>query len=350
MRLSLFSLVVLGGLFFSSAQEKSPNIILMIGDGTGLAQITAGMYANGNTTHLESFSVIGLAKTHSSNALVTDSAASGTAMACGVKTLNGVIGIGMDNAHKASILELSKKKGYGTGLIATSSIVHATPASFYAKVGSRKQYEDIALQLSYSDVDFFIGGGKKHFTQRKDGRDLLEEMDGWEFTKNLKAFDNATKSRVGYFTNFDEPVRISEGRKPSLDDGINSMFKKLTAKKSPFFLMVEGSQIDWGGHANDLNYITTEFNDFDAAIGEAIAFVKENPNTLLIVTADHETGGLGISSGNTKNFSPKGGFVTGGHTATMVPVFAMGPGAESFAGIYDNTAIFEKMLAVLSKN
>lgn len=350
MKYSLISLVffLFSGLI--SAQEQPTNIILMIGDGTGLAQITAGMYANGNKTNLEAFEIIGLAKTHSSNALVTDSAASGTAMACGVKTMNGVVGIAMDNAHKESILTLSKKKGYGTGLIATSSIVHATPASFYANVISRKQYEDIAFQMSVSEVDFFIGGGKKHFNRRKDRRNLLDEMKEWQFTSSLKAFDESTKSKVGYFTNDDEPVRIIEGRKPDLKDGINSMFNKLTAKEAPFFLMVEGSQIDWGGHANDLRYITTEFKDFDEAIGQAVAFVKEHPNTLLIVTADHETGGLGISSGNIKNFRPKGGFVTGGHTASMVPVFAMGAGAENFGGIYENTAIFDKMLAVLSKN
>lgn len=348
-----YTIISLAFFLFSgltSAQQESTNIILMIGDGTGLSQITAGMYANNNKTNLESFEVIGLAKTHSSNALVTDSAASGTAMACGVKTMNGVIGFGTDNARKESILELSKKKGYGTGLIATSSIVHATPASFYANVVSRRQYEDIAFQMTVSDVDFFIGGGKKHFVRRKDGRDLLDEMNGWQFTSSLRAFDESTKSRVGYFTNDDEPVRIVDGRKPTLKDGINSMFKKLTEKENPFFLMVEGSQIDWGGHANDLRYITTEFKDFDEAIGQAVAFVKENPNTLLIVTADHETGGLGISSGNIKNFKPKGGFVTGGHTASMVPVFAMGVGAETFGGIYENTAIFDKMLAVLSKN
>lgn len=350
MKYTLTTIIFFLFLGLMNAQDKPTNIILMIGDGTGLSQITAGMYANNNKTHLESFSVIGLAKTHSSNALVTDSAASGTAMACGVKTMNGVVGIGMDNAHKKSILELSKQKGYSTGLIATSSIVHATPASFYANVISRKNYEDIALQLSEGEVDFFIGGGKKHFNRRDDRRNLLDEMEGWQFTSSIKSFDNSTKNRVGYFTNDDEPVRIVEGRKPELKNGINSMFKKLTAKENPFFLMVEGSQIDWGGHANDLRYIITEFKDFDAAIGEAVAFVKENPNTLLIVTADHETGGLGISSGNVKNFKPKGGFVTGGHTASMVPVFAMGPGAASFAGIYDNTAIFDKMLAVLSKN
>ena len=350
MKYSLISLVFFLFSGLTNAQEQPTNIILMIGDGTGLAQITAGMYANGNKTNLEAFEIIGLAKTHASNSLVTDSAASGTAMACGVKTLNGVIGIGADNKNKVSILTLSKKKGYKTGLIATSSIVHATPASFYANVISRKQYEDIAFQMSVSEVDFFIGGGKKHFNRRKDGRNLLKEMKEWQFTSSLKAFDESTKSKVGYFTNDDEPVRIIEGRKPDLKDGINSMFNKLTAKEAPFFLMVEGSQIDWGGHANDLRYITTEFKDFDEAIGQAVAFVKEHPNTLLIVTADHETGGLGISSGNIKNFRPNGGFVTGGHTASMVPVFAMGAGAENFGGIYENTAIFDKMLAVLSKN
>ena len=207
MKYSLISLVffLFSGLI--NAQDEPTNIILMIGDGTGLAQITAGMYANGNKTNLESFKVIGLAKTHSSNSLVTDSAASGTAMACGIKTMNGVVGIGMDNANQESILKLSKKKGYGTGLIATSSIVHATPASFYANVVSRKQYEDIAFQMSISEVDFFIGGGKKHFVRRNDGRNLLDEMKGWQFTTSLKAFDESTKARVGYFTNDDEPVR-----------------------------------------------------------------------------------------------------------------------------------------------
>ena len=169
---------------FTFCQEAPTNIILMIGDGTGLSQITAGMYANGNKTHLEAFPVIGLSKTHSSNALVTDSAASGTAMACGVKTLNGVIGISMANEYRTSILEWSKEKDYKTGLIATSSVVHATPASFYANVISRKKYEDIAFQFSSSDVDYFIAGGKKHFVRRADRRNLLKEMTDWEFTNS----------------------------------------------------------------------------------------------------------------------------------------------------------------------
>ena len=351
MRLPLLSVILFGGLFFSKAQEVLPtNIILIIGDGTGLTQITAGMYANGNKTNLEAFSTIGLAKTHSSNALVTDSAASGTAMASGVKTLNGVIGISMQNKKSTSILEYCKEQKYLAGLIATSSIVHATPASFYAKVNSRRKYQDIALQLSESKVDYFIGGGKKHFIKRDDKRDLLNEMQDWSFPKNLTSFDEATAERIGYFTSNDEPERILDGRRPALDEAVKSMLKKLTAKKNtPFFMMIEGSQIDWGGHANELDYVVSEFLDFDKAIGVAVKFVKENPNTLLIVTADHETGGLGITSGDIKTFKPEGGFVTLGHTAAMVPVFAMGVGANQFSGIYENTAIFDKMLKVLNK-
>ncbi|MGB2171525.1 MAG: alkaline phosphatase [Flavobacteriaceae bacterium] len=344
-----FSCLLLISTQMSFCQDQPTNIILMIGDGMGLSQITAGMYANGNTTHLEAFPFVGLAKTHSVNSLVTDSAASGTAMACGVKTYNGVVGVSAKNASPDSVLTLSEEKGYTTGLIATSSIVHATPASFYAHVPSRRQYQDIALQLKESQLDFFIGGGQKHFTDRKDKRNLLDEMTDWSIVNRLKDFDKATSEKVGYFTNDDEPVRISEGRKPKLADGLKSMLNKLTAKETPFFLMVEGSQIDWGGHANDLDYITSEFLDFDQAIGVALNFAKANGNTLVIVTADHETGGLGISSGNRKTFMPKGGFVTGGHTASMVPVFAVGVGASSFSGIYENTAIFDKMIAVLPK-
>ena len=152
------------------------NIILIIGDGMGVPQITAGMYKLKNQTALENFPIIGLSKTHSSNALVTDSAAAGTAIACGEKTANGTVGISMRNQKLTSILELSKQKGYKTGIIATSTIVHATPAAFYANVLSRNQYEDIALQLSNSDVDYFIGGGRKFFLNRKDKRNLLKEM------------------------------------------------------------------------------------------------------------------------------------------------------------------------------
>ncbi len=331
-----------------SKKNKVPtNIILMIADGAGLSQITASMYKNQNKSNLENFKVIGLQKTHSENSLITDSAASGTAMACGIKTVNGAIGVDSKNRSYQSILKICEKKGYNSGMIVTSSIVHATPASFYANVISRADYQEIAYQLSESQVDFFIGGGEKHFTKRNDKKNLITEMKDWEFVNGLNQFDSSTSMKVGYFISYDEPPSLIEGRKPRLDIGLNSMLKKLNSLNEPFFLLVEGSQVDWGGHDNDLEYITSEYIEFDRAIGVALKFVNENPNTLLVVTADHETGGLGITSKNVEKLNSKVRFSTKGHTASMVPVFSKGVGSKEFSGIYDNTEIFNKMMLQL---
>ena len=338
---------------FNVTGQKTPetpvNIILMIGDGMGLSQITAGMYSNGNKTALEEFEYIGLSKTHSSENLVTDSAASGTAFACGKKTMNGVLGMDINNNKLNSILEICKSRGYLTGLISTSSIVHATPASFYANVRSRKQYEDIALQLSENNIDYFIGGGEKHFKKRNDNRNLISEMKDYEMVNNLTKFSQSTSNKLGFFTYYDEPPSLNEGRKPMLDEALLATLDKFDQREKPFFIMVEGSQIDWGGHANEIDYITSEFKDFDGAISVAVNYVNANPNTLLIVTADHETGGLAITFGKTKPYTFKSDFNTGGHSATMVPVFSYGTCAEKFSGIYENTAIFDKMLETVER-
>ena len=328
-----------------SKKNKVPtNIILMIADGAGLSQITASMYKNENNLNLEDFDVVGLQKTHSVNSLITDSAASGTAMACGVKTLNGAIGMDTESKPYESILKICEKKGYNSGMIVTSSIVHATPASFYANVSSRAKYNEIAYQLSKSEVDFFSGGGEKYFTRRNDKRNLIYEMKDWEFVNSLDQFDSSTSKKVGYFISYEEPLSLIEGRKPLLDIGLNSILKKLNSRNKPFFLLVEGSQVDWGGHDNDLEYLTSEYIEFDRAIGVALKFVDENPNTLLIVTADHETGGLGITSSKVEKLNSKVRFSTKGHTASMVPVFSIGIGSKEFSGIYDNTEIFNKMI------
>lgn len=349
MRKIFFLIAAYFGVVSLLAQDKkSTNIILMIGDGMGLSQVSAGMYYNGNKTSLENFPFIGLSKTHSLNALVTDSAASGTSMACGIKTVNGVIGIGPKNEYKKSILEISKEKGYQTALISTSSIVHATPASFYANVISRREYEEIAFQLSVSVVDYFIGGGRKHFIKRKDKRNLIKEMVEYDFVSSISKFEKSDSNKIGYFINYDEPNRISEGRLP-LYKAVKSVLNKLDRDQKPFFLMIEGSQIDWGGHANDINYVVSEFKDFDGAVQTVLDYTRENPNTLVIVTADHETGGLSLTKGSVKKMKPEATFSSIGHTATMVPVFSIGPSASKFSGIYDNTTIFTKMLSVLNQ-
>ena len=323
------------------------NIILIIGDGMGVPQITAGMYKLKNQTALENFPIIGLSKTHSSNALVTDSAAAGTAIACGEKTANGTVGISMRNQKLTSILELSKQKGYKTGIIATSTIVHATPAAFYANVLSRNQYEDIALQLSDSDVDYFIGGGRKFFLNRKDKRNLLKEMTSYDIVNSIKKFDESKSDKIAYFTSSEDPYPIRNGRIPNLSDAVEKMLPKLSNNDNPYFLLIEASQIDWGGHKNDIDYVLTEFIDMDKAINKVIEFTKNDKNTIVIVTGDHETGGLAITSGRIRNFQIKTEFSTIGHSAVMIPVFAKGAHSEIFSGIYDNTEIFKKMFFVL---
>ena len=336
-----------------SISKRLPNIIFMIGDGMGLSQITAGIYSNGNTSSLEEMNYVGLQKTHAHNRLVTDSAASGTAMACGEKTFNGVIGINSKNKKLESILEYCMTKDYETAIIATSSVVHATPASFYANVISRREYEDIALQLRFHDINYFIGGGQKYFNRREDKRNLIKEMEGegYTFVNNINNFINSSSDKLGFFTYSDEPPQKSMGRKPSLEVLVEATLVKLKANNKPFFLMVESSQIDWGGHANDLPYIISEFKEFNIAINSAIEFAKNDKNTLVVVTADHETGGLAIKKGNLKRNSVSGDFTTIGHSATMVPVFSYGPHSEIFSGIYDNTAIYNKFkTAVDQKN
>lgn len=327
--------------------QDSPNIIFLIGDGMGLSQITSGMYANDNKTALENFEYIGLSKTHSANKLVTDSAASGTAMATGQKTYNGVLGINPANVRFKSILEICQEKNYQTALISTSSIVHATPASFYAKNISRYNYEDIALQLSKHSIDIFVGGGMKYFNSRKDERNLIREMKSYSFVKNIKQLEKSNSNKIGYLTYAAEPLKASEKRTPLLKDVTKVVLNKLDSKNTPFFIMIEGSQIDWAGHDNDLNYIISEFKDFDGAIQVALDFAKQDGNTLVVVTADHETGGLAITGGSVSRKKVSGSFGTEGHTATMVPVFSYGPNSEIFSGIYDNTKIFEKIINFL---
>lgn len=334
----------------TAQSENAPNIIFMIGDGMGLTQISTGMYANGNTTALENFDYIGLSKTHAHKNLVTDSAASGTAMACGEKTYNGVVGINAQNQKLESILNHCSDLGYKTALLATSSIVHATPASFYAHVDSRSKYQQIAAQLMKSKVDFFIGGGKKHFTQRNDQKNLLKSSNNpFEMVASLDSFQASTSDRVGYLTYSDEPPKKSEGREPALPDMLEATLDKLDQTKKPFFLMVEGSQIDWGGHANEVPYVVSEFKEFNQTIAVALQYAKRNGNTLVVVTADHETGGLALTKGNVTKAQVAGRFNTKGHSASMVPVFSYGPQAENFTGIYENTALFTKMKTAVSK-
>jgi len=321
----------------------------MIGDGMGLSQISSGMYSNNNYTSLERSQHVGLIKTHSFDNLVSDSAASGTAMSSGVKTYNRVVGMDENFIPVKSILEISRDKGYMTAIIATSTIVHATPASYYSKVKSRYNYDEIASQLSKSNINFFVGGGEKFFNDRRDKRNLMNEMNDYLFVNSIESFKKINSNKIGFLTSYDSPLGKHEGRKPSLEDIVQVTIQKLTSFNKPFFLLVEGSQIDWGGHDNDSEHMISEMLEFDRTVEKVFDFANIDKNTTVIITADHETGGVAIIDGNIEDTKGVNKYVSVDHTATMVPIFSFGPYSSLFSGVYDNTEIFDKLEAIIKK-
>jgi alkaline phosphatase len=335
-------------------QEKRPkNIIFMIGDGMGLTQITAAMYSSDKQMSFERFPVTGLIKTHASNNIITDSAAGATAFSCGCKTYNGAIGLYPNKKPCITIVEEAKKYGYAIGLVATSSITHATPAAFIAHAKDRGSMEEIATWFLENESDLLIGGGLKHFNRRKsDNRNLYQEMvsKGYFVTdyteKKLEDLTPSPSRPFVWFSADDQPETIMKGRNylPIASKMAPEFLKK--RNNSGFYLMIEGSQIDWGGHAQNADYTIKETLDFDKCINEVLNFAEQDGETLVVVTADHETGGMAIMHGSTREkLDIK--FNTDYHTATMIPVFAYGPGAEKFSGVYDNTDIHKKMKELL---
>ena len=335
------------------------NVILLISDGTGLSQISSAFYFKESTPNYTRFKNIGLIKTSSSRQKVTDSAAGATAFACGVKTYNGAIGVADDSTDVKNLVEIISSKNIKTGMIATSSITHATPASFYAHTLSRGSAEEIASQLAQSEIDFFAGGGLQYFNNRKDGQDLLKTLTDKQFevdTIALNEFSNIQSSqKAGFLLAKNEMPSASDGRGSFLSKATELAIQFLSKDDSGFFMMTEGSQIDWAGHGNDAPYLVSELIDFDDAIGKALDYAEKDGNTLVIVTSDHETGGFTLASKKMKNedgeeyndYSEIGmTFSTSGHSATLIPVFAYGPGSEEFNGIYENTNIFDKILKV----
>jgi alkaline phosphatase len=327
-------------------ESKVKNIIFLIGDGMGVSQLYAGMTVSKEPLMFEQFKHIGFQKTFSANSYITDSGASGTALATGNKTNNQSIGVGPNGEKLTSILELAEQNGYSTGLVSTSSILHATPASFIAHNESRHNYEEIALDFLRTDIDLFIGGGMKYFKDREDGKNLVDSLKkkGYTVSSDMNEIKTFEKGKLAGFTAEKHNPKFTEGREDMLPVSTQTALNILDNNEKGFFLMVESSQIDWGGHDKDQEYVINEVLDFNEVIKVAMEFTKQNKNTLLVVTADHETGGMALTGGSMKDNKVEATFATDDHTGVMVPVFAYGPGAEEFMGIYDNTDVFKKML------
>lgn len=331
----------------SFALERKPkNIILIIGDGTGLNQIAISRIAIGGPDYklaIDQMPYTGFSLTHSANNLYTDSAAAATTWATGYKTSNKFLSMTPDKEIVKTIPELLSDKGFLSGVVATSSITHATPAAFYAHVDSRYKEEEIAEQLIDSPIAISLGGGLEFF-------DLGNLKSKTTFINDKKdLFDKKLISSKRIIGLFDDDGIVRSDQKPTQQEMTKMAVNFLSSKTkacSGFFLMSEGSQIDWYGHSNDVARMIIEFKDFDETIRDAMNFVSEDEDTLLIITADHETGGLQIM-GNENN-QTKIQWGTGSHTGTPVGVYAYGPGANLFSGLMDNTEIHNKILEVIN--
>ena len=310
----------------------------------GLTQITAGSIAKKTPLVLEQFHFIGLVKTYSTK-LITDSAAGATAMATGSKTYNGAISMNVKQEKLPTILEKAEKKEWRTGVVTTATVTHATPACFYGHQPTRSRVNQaLAAEFLTKDIEVLMGGGWNYFKNGPDGRDLIAEAQdkGYFVTDSIQNVGEYRPDRMICLISPKLPPPVKE-RGDFLPLATAKAIDILSHENQNFFLMVEGAQIDWGGHQNKSDYIVSEMIDFDKAIKQAIEFAKRDGETLVIVTADHETGGYSINGGSQKEGELKTKFTTDYHTATMVPIFAYGPGAASFTGIMDNTEIFYKL-------
>ncbi|HET9274656.1 MAG TPA: alkaline phosphatase [Gemmatimonadales bacterium] len=411
MRPGLLALLALLGASAPQAEAQQPprRVILFIGDGVGTAYWSAARFA-ADALAVQRFRVIGLVDTRSSDSDITDSAAGATAYAAGIRTFNGAIGVGPDSQAVKTVLEVARDRGWATGLVATSSITHATPASFAAHVNSRASEFEIAKQMIDARVDVLLGGGTRYFDRafRPDSQDLLARLRS-EYTyitraeELARAQDRSVRRLAGLFAS--TQMSSARTRSPTLPDMTRAALDVLSRDPDGFFLMVEGSQPDWRGHSNEpLDAVTGEMLDFDRAIGVGLDYQQRNPGTLVVVVADHETGGLALDQvrdstalmaasqaiqaamermAQTRGFVPDSlralddsawrqmaaaagrmraraaergrrisltaTYTTTGHTAEMVPLFAAGPMADRFGGIIDNHRVGQLLLEIVGK-
>ncbi len=375
-----------------SAQQKAKYVFYFIGDGMGFNHVSITEYWLGYTEGVfdsrplafSQFPVLGWAVTHSASNLITDSAAAGTALSTGSKTDNGMLGVTPDTTMLESIARKIHNAGYKVGISSTVGINHATPGAFYGHSASRSDYYDIAMEIPGSGFEFFAGGGVIESTGEDGDKtsvyDLIEK-NGYIIAEGMEEFhsmktsaekmmllqeDGRTKTELPY------AIDMKEGDMTQADL-VKASIDFLYDRESPgFFVMSEGGRIDWASHGNDTKAMIFETLSLSDAVAEAVKFYNEHPDeTLIVVTADHETGGLTMSwkSGynvyfdkienidKSKDFASDEerkemdeashaahiGWTTGDHSGANVPVFAIGAGSSLFSGRMDNTEIPKKI-------
>ena len=329
------------------------NVILLIADGGSLAQLYAGYTANKGALNIFNIKNIGLSKTSSYDNFITDSGPGSTAISSGAKTNNRFVGADHTGAPLPLLPAFLARRKIKTGLVTCGDIADATPADFYAHQSERDNAASVLKDLEDAPIDILMGSGDESLNNV----DILKESDKTVITENVveqlrkkysivSTIDSVQETTDKKWIVIDKKAGLSQlnGRGDWLQKAFSKTITILSKNKEGFFLMTEGAQVDYGGHANSIAYVATEVMDLDKVVGEALQFADKDGQTLVIVTADHETGGLTLLDGDYRKGYISGQFSSNDHTALPVPVFAYGPQSFRFRGVYENTALFNKIL------
>lgn len=331
--------------------KKVKNVILMIGDGMSLMHIYTAWAANRGKLWLENAQATGLSKTWAVKKLVTDSGSGGTSLATGVKTVYHAVGVDPEGKPLTSLVDVAKELGKDAGMAVTCRLWDATPCDFCCHNIDRDKEEELVGDYPTSGVDFVFGGGAQKFTNRKDGRDIFKELQkkGYHVSRTLDDFFAYDKNSRIFAVPYDKDTPLPDERGDLLARASMKGISLMNHNKNGFFMMIEGSQLDDYGHFNQLDLLMKETLDFDQTVGEVMKWAAKDGETLVVVTADHETGGLTLVNGNKDEGRVECCFSTKDHSGAMVPVYAFGPGAENFTGIFENTDVFKKIKKLMTE-
>lgn len=331
--------------------KKVKNVILMIGDGMSLMHVYTAWTANRGKLWLENAQATGLSKTWAVKKLVTDSGSGGTSLATGVKTVYHAVGVDPEGKPLTSLVDVAKELGKDAGMAVTCRLWDATPCDFCCHNIDRDKEEELVGDYPTSGVDFVFGGGAQKFTNRKDGRDIFKELQkkGYHVSRTLDDFFAYDKNSRIFAMPYDKDTPLPDERGDLLARASMKGISLMNQNKNGFFMMIEGSQLDDYGHFNQLDLLMKETLDFDQTVGEVMKWAAKDGETLVVVTADHETGGLTLVNGNKDEGRVECCFSTKDHSGAMVPVYAFGPGAENFTGIFENTDVFKKIKKLMTE-
>jgi len=330
--------------------RKVKNVILMIGDGMSLAHVQCAWTCNRGKLWLENSTAIGLSETPVANRLIADSGAGGTAMAIGHTTLYHSVGVDSTGTPRPSLINLAHDKGMKTAVAVTCRLWDATPCDFLAHHIDRDQEQNLVGQFPSSPVDYVFGGGASMFRpeNRDDRRDIFSELKTKGYNV-IGSYDDFLLYSGGkaWCVPFEKDTPVPQQRKDMLARASMKAISLMENSPKGFFMMIEGSQLDDYGHTNEIGMLMEETLDFDQTVGEIYKWAAQDGETLVIVTADHETGGLTLIGGDKATGTVEARFSTGDHSGVMVPVYAFGPQAQQFTGFMLQRDIFWKIKSIL---